>query len=113
MNLLPQKPVDEQLPPVNILNLVQEQILEIPVQPVQSLEKGVKLICLERDKTLVVKIDVSKIPHFLTQDFLTYCRLTTTPDPDNNLGHLTVKVDKRFLIAAHRGLESAVRRTER
>ena len=47
MNLLPQKPVDEQLPPVDILNLIQEQILEIPVQPVQSLQKGVKIICLE------------------------------------------------------------------
>lgn len=89
----PKKSVDKQMPPLNILNLIEKQILYFcSIYNIQSLQYVVEILDSYRSEPVIVEINIaiSDIP--LLQDLMTQCRFSTSSNSYDDLCEPTVKI---------------------
>lgn len=101
-HLAPQKPVDEQVPAIHILNLVQKQARDIgTIELVYAGEDGIQVFRFHTQQTVIVKVDITIPDAVLQQDFVADGRFAAAPDANDDLSHRAVKLKQRFLPAGY------------
>ena len=101
-HLAPKEPVDEQMPAIYILNLVQKKVGDISsIELVYTREDGVQVFRFHTQQTVIVKVDITIPDTVLQQDFVADGRFAAASDTNDDLGHRAVELEHRFLPTGH------------
>ena len=95
-HLLAQQAVREKEPLGDVLHLVDEQHLEVPIDLVKRKEQVVQVVAGQFGKALVVEIDVCERQPRLLQDIHAQRGLAAPSDPDHDLRQLARQVQVRL-----------------
>ena len=84
-----EEPVDEQRPGLDILDFIEEERLDIPIEDIDCFQQAVQVFCFHESEAFVVKVHVSACYLVMPDELFAKCRLSATADPDDYLGEFT------------------------
>ena len=96
MNLDSQKPIHKKRPPINVLNFIKEDILEVSINLIQHLKHVIQLVCSQASQTLIIKIYISILHTCISKRLQAKSRLSATTHTNNNLSLRTIQIHKVF-----------------
>ena len=104
VHFLAKQPVGEQLPALDVLHLVEEEIFEITVYLVQGVEHAVEIAGLQPCQSVVVEVGVGKFHSLLPYELLAQGGFSASPHTCHNLGKVARRRELSFLhpVAQHR-----------
>lgn len=91
--------VDKQLPLIDVLHLVQEQIFEIPVYLVEGIKHVVEIFCLQSFQTVVIEIGVCEFDVVLMDELFAQCGFAASPDAYHDPGEIAGQRELFFLLS--------------
>ena len=96
VHLLPKHTVHEEVPAVDVLYFVKEEVLEVAINLIEHLQHIVQLFCLDVGQPLVVEVDVGKLAAIALHRLVAECRLAAAPHAYHHLRLSAFQVDERF-----------------
>ena len=97
VHFLAKQPIDKQLPALDVLHLVEEEILEIAVYLIQGVEHAVEIGGFQPCQSVVVEVGVGKFHSLLPYELLAQSGFSASPHTYHNLGKVARRRELPFL----------------